>query len=150
MDGLDYGLQMDLWMDVWTDGLYQIRYTPCAIFIRALFGLLFLGCPYRWTNYGLYYGLFMDCMMDCFFQNFEIFAACEYSPANITLLSFQNLRNFRGVHIFLGSPYGWMYGLQSILWTVGWTVSSATIHCDLHKNIPRKNRYNQFFINLQM
>ena len=111
VDGLDNGLQMDLWMDVWTDGHNRIRYTPYVIFIRAIFELLFWGCPYRWTNYGLYYGLFMDYMMDCFFQNFLIFAACEYSSANITLLSFQNLRNFWGVHIFLGSPYGWMYGL---------------------------------------
>ena len=128
MDGLNFGLQMDWWMDGWTIGHDQIRYTPQVNLNKAPIELLFLWCPQLWTNYGLLYGLFMDWTMDYFFQKFLKIVACESSRANITLLSFQNLRNFQGVHIFLGSPYGWMDGLQSILWTTLWTVSSVTVH----------------------
>ena len=68
-----------------------------------------------WTIYGLDCGLF-----------FHEIVVCESSQVDITLLSFQNQRNFQGVHIFWGSPRGWMYGLQSTLWTSAWTVSKET------------------------
>ena len=95
-DGLHVGLKWDCGMDGWTIVPPPIRYTPQSVHNQRPIWVSFIFWDYMWDPVGTIDGTVLGLHVGLNLKILDYFCVCEYSRANITLLSFNINAIFRG------------------------------------------------------